>query len=239
MKLLGFIILCIVSICTVYYHPWPRPYTPPGYDWNDSLPTQAEINCALTAKEFEGSLLSRALSDRKITKAKAYLRAGATLRDKDGKVSIEIDYNLKAYDIEIFQLLINAGLDLKDNTVGPTILCYVGDTNQDPELVHFLIKQGVDPNKINRHNNTPLLAASRSKNIQIATALIEESAQVNATDRDGNTPLHLAASNNDLAMVKLLIKNGANSHLKNHKGFTPLDIVGDLGSKLKTKRKPI
>ena len=71
-----------------------------------------------------------------------------------------------------------------------------------------VLEKGGNPNTVYNtldgkgdSGRTPLLAAIRNGNIQVAHALINAGADVNAQSHDGYTALHIAAQNDKLLAI--------------------------------------
>jgi ankyrin repeat protein len=60
--------------------------------------------------------------------------------------------------------------------------------NQHPEMVAYLLEQGMDPNLKAKDGLTPLHCAARSGSLECATLLVEHGAEVNAAGPNGITP---------------------------------------------------
>ena len=92
----------------------------------------------------------------------------------------------------------------------------------DKHEIISLLKRGRDINRRSTGYCSPLMAAMRFGNLEIAKLLLENGADPNIQDEYGNTLLHSAVSDENIEEVKLLIKYGADMNKKNSRGFTPL-----------------
>ena len=107
----------------------------------------------------------------------------------------------------------------------------------DHNAVIACLEKGGNPNTVYNtldgkgdSGRTPLLAAIRNGNIQVAHALINAGADVNAQSHDGYTALHIAAQNDKLlAIIRALIATGANPNIANNNGNTPLLMAVKAG----------
>ena len=85
------------------------------------------------------------------------------------------------------------------------------------------LDKGVDANKKDKAEMTPLHPAAANGHKEIAELLIAAGADVNAKDRWGMTPLHWAARKGHKEVAELLITKGAVLNAKANDGTTPLD----------------
>lgn len=102
-----------------------------------------------------------------------------------------------------------------------TTLCdHIENNNIDG--VRRLIKKGIDLNKIDDFEFTPLHMAVNCGNLGIIELLIIEGADVNKIDKDGIPPL-LCIGGGDEQILKMLLEYGANPNIKDKNGRTALD----------------
>jgi hypothetical protein len=71
-------------------------------------------------------------------------------------------------------------------------------------------------------SETPLLAAVKNGNIEIAESLIRDSADINLADKNGTSPLHYAAIYGYFNMVDMLLYYDASISKKANDGTSPL-----------------
>lgn len=91
------------------------------------------------------------------------------------------------------------------------------------EIVHYLIDQGVDVNeKVKDTHYTPLMKTAQEGFVSYAKLLIDHGADVNAQNVKGFTPLMFAAENNKEDVVKQLVESGADVNLLNFKNCSAL-----------------
>lgn len=119
----------------------------------------------------------------------------------------------------------------------------IGDERID--LVRSIIEDGADPNGLDRHNETPLMAAAECESEEILELLLSCGAEINTSGHEGNTPLNLAVDisidgtiqsggmpgDEPVNVIKALLNNGADLNAKNNKGETPLDWAQGYKSK--------
>lgn len=74
---------------------------------------------------------------------------------------------------------------------GNEALAYVTDRTS-PELIAYLLEQGLDINHRNKFQNTPLMFAIRYENVPAVRFMVEHGADVQATTRSGRTMASMA-----------------------------------------------
>jgi ankyrin repeat protein len=117
----------------------------------------------------------------------------------------------------------------------------IPETDEELEILNFLISQGVRINATDKNGFTALMWAAVSNKLKTAQILIKNGAKVNNTKIPGyNDPLPVkypnpskmtalmgAALNGHLEMCKLLMGNGANARAKNKDGKMAIMLAGD------------
>ncbi len=167
--------------------------------------------------EHQTPLMWAALMGRKKA-VELLLQAGADINivDKNGKA---VFTRINKVKIKSFPQL---NTELVDE-YGFTPLHWAAMQN-DTNLIHALIKQGMSPDIINQQKGeTPLMRASIQGANQAIKALLKSGANIHLKDMNGNTALMWAVSSDDFPKtVKLLLKNNSQIDEKNIEGLTPL-----------------
>ncbi|CAB4124083.1 ANK domain containing protein [uncultured Caudovirales phage] len=115
------------------------------------------------------------------------------------------------------------------------------ETDEELEILDFLISHGVRVGATDKNGFTALMWAAASNKLKTARILIKNGAKVNNIKIPGyNSPLPVvfpnpskmtalmgAALNGHLEMCKLLIENGANARAKNKDGKMAIMLAGD------------
>ena len=87
-------------------------------------------------------------------------------------------------------------------------------------------------NVVNSVEETPLMLAALSNQLDVAKVLIERGAEVN---RKGWAPLHYAATRGHIAMMRLLLENNAYIDAESPNGTTPLMMAAYYGTPASVK----
>lgn len=176
---------------------------------------------------------------------KQLLDAGAKPTEKELKVAVSVGYpqplkmlleagakipaptansdniycNFEIYSVapvECAELLLQAGAKVTDtyNQSKRTPLHSIAHGGH-PQMVGFLVKNGIDINARDERGRTPLgMGVTNATMIQ---ELIKHGADVNAQDNEGNTPL-MNEYLTDIKAINALLQAGANPNIRNKKG---------------------
>lgn len=143
--------------------------------------------------------------------------------DNDKQTLLHLAAETKNVPLVQAILAFNPIVDIADG-VGNTPLQLLIDKETTTELVTLLIDKGANPKKTNT-TNSPLIAAFKHQNLEVATLLILKGASVWETDLQGMTCLDAAVANNDFKMVQLALASGMNGSTANMKHLTNEDII--------------
>ncbi|MBR4355712.1 MAG: ankyrin repeat domain-containing protein [Elusimicrobiaceae bacterium] len=126
---------------------------------------------------------------------------------------------------EIVGLLIEHGANAQSQI---ETLCLAAHRGQI-EIIHALLKNGVDVNGRDKFGYTAIMSAAYSGSVadDVFKLLADAGVDINAQDNEGTTALMLAVSTNIQATynVKPLLDAGADVNLKNNKGETALSLA--------------
>ena len=100
---------------------------------------------------------------------------------------------------------------------------------EDVARVGFLLTHGAHINALNGEGYTPLISATRSGFLAVATYLADHKADSNLADASGWTPLMWAAWGDDTSLIKMLLTHGARLDSTDREGLTPLAIAAQNG----------
>lgn len=104
----------------------------------------------------------------------------------------------------------------------------------DAASVRLELDKGVDPNRTDPDNLTPLHLAARRGHLEIARLLLQKGADPNRRqDNTSRTPLHLAVEHRRQEVTRLLLEQGANPNLvardEGGKTLAPLQLAAGAG----------
>ena len=156
---------------------------------------------------------------------KALLKNGADVNAAQGDGMTALHWAARAGDLELAQMLLFAGANVKATTRlgGYTPLMMAADQGH-AQVIAALLAGGADAKAANALGTTPLMLAAASGNPQAVTAIVENGGEIEAKEKTfGQTPLMFAAANNRVEAVKALIKAGADL-----KATSKVNNVGNL-----------
>jgi len=129
--------------------------------------------------------------------------------------------------------LISRGMDVNTPTEKGEPALIFAVRSGAPKTVAFLLKQpGIQLDATNTADETALMLAANSNDLDSANLLITAGASVN---RPNWTPLHYAASKGHTSMMRLLIDNDAYIDAESPNGTTPLMMAAYYGNPAVTK----
>lgn len=145
-------------------------------------------------------------------------------KTKDGKLGC-VDIAAQEGELEVIQLLANAGVDLDQKSlVGHTPL-RIAARNGRTDVVAYFISKGCDINTQGNDGATPLEAAAAKGHLEIVQLLVEKGANINIQDKEGDFALGEAAKHGFIDVVNYLLSKGADISLKNQDGNTAEDLA--------------
>ena len=80
-------------------------------------------------------------------------------------------------------------------------------------------------NLANEDGDTPLLSATKLKQMLIVELLLDAGAFTNVRNKAGWTPLHVAGDGGPIELVQMLYKAGGNLNAQTKRGNTPLHLA--------------
>ena len=124
------------------------------------------------------------------------------------------------FTVELIDLLINNGLDIKANDKHGQTSFYLACFRKDDSLANYLLEKGAD---VNSGKVVPIHAASSFSSASLVAKLIDNGANINdQSSPQKDTPLHYAAAEGNIEVIKMLLEKGADTKLTNSLGRTAL-----------------
>ena len=142
---------------------------------------------------------------------KALLKQAADVNAAQGDGMTALHWAAMNGDVELAQMLIVAGANVKATTrLGSYTPLYLASQQGHGNVVQALIKAGGDVKAGTPNGTTPLMVAAASGEVDAVTALLDAGADVNAKDGvRAQTPIMYAAASNRAAVIELLASKGA------------------------------
>nr|XP_013810510.1 PREDICTED: kinase D-interacting substrate of 220 kDa isoform X2 [Apteryx mantelli mantelli] len=94
-------------------------------------------------------------------------------------------------------------------------------------MVRDILQCNPDTETCTKDGETPLIKATKMRNIEIVELLLDKGAKVSAVDKRGDTPLHIAIRGRSRKLAELLLRNPKDGRLlyrPNKTGETPYNI---------------
>ena len=137
-----------------------------------------------------------------------------------------------AEDIEMAQLLLDAGADIAKRDWNGDLLLDGPIWEENLEMVQFLVEAGADVNAPDGNGRPPLATAISRENLETVQFLVNSGANVNQPDFGGSTLMWWTLDSEDI--VQFLIEAGADVNARDYYRGIPIivDAVlrGDVGS---------
>jgi ankyrin repeat protein len=160
-------------------------------------------------------------SDAKAIRAILAQHVAVNTTEADGSTALH--WAVQRDNLEITNLLIEAGANAKAATRYNVTPLYFACTNGDAAIIERLLAAGADPNSTTEEGQTALMTASLSGKVDAVKVLLTHGAKVDVKEPyKGQTALMWAASEGNAAAEAILIEFGAGVKEKSKAGFTPL-----------------
>lgn len=131
--------------------------------------------------------------------------------------------------LEVVQLLISSGADVKDTNKYRTTPLHEASRHGHKEVVQILLSAGADISCTDNVGCSPLHWVSWYGPLEMVKYLILSGADANSTNAHATTPLHYASTSGNLEIVKYLLLSGADMSCTDNDGNTPLHCASVYG----------
>jgi ankyrin repeat protein len=170
---------------------------------------------ALTLSAVADSRLSDAAQKGDKAAVRALLNQHADINAAQGDGATALHWAAFRDDIEMAQLLLQAGADVKAATrEGAITPLFMACTNGSAPMIDLLVKAGADVNSTKANGTTPLMTAAASGSAAAVKILLDRGANINAKEEaHGQTAVMFAAALDRGDVVKLLLQRGADANL--------------------------
>lgn len=156
-------------------------------------------------RKLDTDLLEAAYK-KNLDRIKRLVGQGADVNARD-KRGFTVLMHAASYSATSFYL-IDRGADIRALNRGKASTLHDAATRGNLRLVKRLVAAGLDVNRKNGNNETPLCEAVQTQQLRTVTFLLENGADPNIRSRFG-TPLQLAIERNNNALIALLKQHGA------------------------------
>jgi len=161
------------------------------------------------------SRLSEAAARGDRNAVRSLLQQGADIDGAQGDGTTALHWAAFNDDLEMANLLIHAGANVKAATrEGAITPLFMACQNGNGAMIEALLKAGASANSLKANGTTALMMAAASGSVPAVEALISNGAKVNATESvHGQTALMFAAALNRDAVVRSLLAHGADANI--------------------------
>lgn len=127
-----------------------------------------------------------------------------------------------AGNIEIAQLLLDAGVDVDLGDIDESTPLHVAALNRHPDMVTFLLEQGADVNRRDKNGGYALSFGASGGDPEVVRILLDAGVDLNYWNPQGFTLYHLAASRNLKPLVDALLARGDDINAATGTGVAPM-----------------
>lgn len=162
------------------------------------------------------------------------IKAGADIRERDGRGRTALLAATHARAVEVARLLIQAGADVNaKDSIDDSPYLYAA-AEGPVEILRLTLAAGADLRSVNRYGGTGLIPAAHHGHVENVRELLKTTIAVDHVNRLGWTALLEAVILGDggprhTEIVRLLLQGGANPSLPDRDGKTPLAHARAMG----------
>ncbi|XP_050391355.2 uncharacterized protein LOC126810372 [Patella vulgata] len=180
-------------------------------------PEISALHCCIRGRNFVQKKPEKVL---KCVKLLVEAGADLNLEDNDGKTPVQLAAVYGMVTTVLY--LAQKGAHLGKNTLLHYLAQSKRASDSYDECLQLLIKEGMNINKPNSQNITPLYQAVQYNNVDMVKSLLNIKSTRHSCDRCGDKPLALAAKNNNIQLVTLLASKDGDINHQNLQGQTAL-----------------
>jgi serine/threonine protein kinase len=150
-----------------------------------------------------GDSLPTAVREGRIKDVERFLAEGADVNQGRGPGGDPLMSAVQSGDERMASLLISKGarLDGQIKTLGPL---HMAVSRRRPAMAKFLLDRGSKVDPIDAYENTPLILAAKSGQLDVVRLLLDRGANPGMRDQSGRTALDAARAQGHMDIVKLL-----------------------------------
>lgn len=150
-------------------------------------------------------------------------RSGLSIREANTALSTAC----KKGHLLVAKVLIENGANIYDGNLPPM---YAAALANEPIMVDFLLKEGINVNARDSRKQTALHYAASYNSVGVFKLLLDAHCDLDLQDKDGRTAIQLAVSSSRVGMVKKLLDAHCDSDRKDDRGETALHYAARNGS---------
>jgi hypothetical protein len=185
----------------------------------------------VTTSFISGNKLIGAVQSENTEEVKRLIGLGkkVNVKNLDYDGNFPIHYAVEHGNLEILQLLLNAGAKISVKNYEKRTPLMMLDEDATADLVNLLLRYGAAVNAVDKEKNTVLILAAGNASEEIVRVLILNGADLNAQNKRGQTALMRAADEGNLENIRALLESGADANIKTRNGDTAWSMTSDTG----------
>jgi ankyrin repeat protein/L-ascorbate metabolism protein UlaG (beta-lactamase superfamily) len=187
----------------------------------------------VAASAFSGEI-HRAIADGDVGRVKELLRQDPTVAnvpdETDRFSSLPLHLAAQAGNLEIVDVLLDAGVDVDCGDVDESTPLHVAAMTRHQDVVALLLKHGADVNKRDKNGAYALSFAASGGDAAVVRQILDAGADLNYFNRQGLSLFHFAAARGLTELFDLLIERGHDINVATESGRTPLHSAAGRGN---------
>ena len=206
------------------------------------LLVEAGADLTLRGDVHENTMLMTAAYSNSSEIIKYFIEKGleVNLKNKLGWTALHIAAsNLTDFmgNLENVKTLVLAGADIDvGSNDGSTPLMYAVLSNDNTDVVEYLLEQGADVNAVNSYGSTALFIAASKGKLEMARTLVMAGVDIHAVDHKHQNALMMASIFGKNDVVQYLLERGADINSEDVDGLSPLHFAAGNNGNLETTK---